>query len=98
MEVINPVHIMGRYGLHTFIPIKNPWEDQEEGKVELLIGESYYRLIGDNLDNPESVDLDGGPFMSIGSILLDHFTTEKYKIESFDCHGKYPVLKCSKLP
>lgn len=95
--IIVPVFVSGREGMHQFIPIENPWEEKEENEVELLIGESYYRLIGSDFNKPEAIDLDGGPFMHIGTIIWDYYTSEKYEIKEFDCLGKYPILKCNKL-
>lgn len=102
MNLIRPLYISGRYGFHEFIPFKNKWDGLgEEGlsseQQELFIPESYYRAIGENFDFPESIDLDGGPFMSIGSIIKDFADKTKYRIDSIDCRGKYPILICSKL-
>ena len=102
MNLIRPLYISGRYGFHEFIPFKNKWDGLGEEELnpeqqELFIPESYYRAIGENFDFPESIDLDGGPFMSIGSIIEDFIDKTKYRIDSIDCRGKYPILICSKL-
>lgn len=105
MKFIRPIYISGRYGFHEFIPFVNKWDDLEDEELgkdqqEFFITESYYRAIGEDFDFPESIDLDGGPFMSIGSIIEDFIKPQeyKYKIDSIDCRGKYPILVCSKLP
>lgn len=100
MRYIRPLYVMGRYGWHEFIPFKNKWDGIDEEKLrpdqqEFMIPESYYRAIGDDYNFPESLDLDGGPFMTIGSTIEDY--PYKYKIDKFDCCGKYPILICSKL-
>ena len=104
MELIRPIYIEGRYFFHTFIPFKNKWDGLGEEELrpdqqEFFIPESYYRAIGNDFNYPESLDLDGGPFMSIGSIIQDFIkpTIYKYRIDKFDCRGKYPILICSKL-
>lgn len=104
MRIIRPIYISGRYGWHEFIPFKNKWdglgeEELKPDQQEFFIPESYYRAIGNDLNNPESLDLDGGPFMSIGSIIEDMIYSEenRYRIDKFDCRGKYPILICSKL-
>jgi hypothetical protein len=99
---IRPIYISGRYGFHKFIPFKNKWDGLGEEELnseqqELFIPESYYRAIGENFDFPESIDLDGGPFMSIGSTIEDFIDKTKYRIDSIDCRGKYPILICSRL-
>lgn len=105
MKMIRPLYISGRYGFHEFIPFKNKWDGLEDEELdsrqqEFFIPESYYRAIGEDFNFPESIDLDGGPFMSIGSIIEDFVKPQayKYKIDSIDCRGKYPILICSKLP
>jgi len=102
LKVIEPIYIDGRYGKHQLIPFKNKWDGLGEDELkanqqEFFIPESYYRAIGKDFNFPESVDLDGGPFMSIGSIITDTFSYDKYAIDKFDCRGKYPILICSKL-
>ena len=101
MKIIKPIYISGRYGFHEFIPFKNKWDGLDEKlsseQQEFFIPESYYRAIGENFAFPESIDLDGGPFMSIGSTIEDFIDKTKYKIDQFDCRGKYPILICSKL-
>ena len=92
----------GRYGNHILIPFKNKWDGLGEEELnseqqELFIPESYYRAIGENYDFPETIDLDGGPFMSIGTIIKDEISSFKYRIDKFDCRGKYPIIICSKL-
>lgn len=105
MRLIKPLYVGGRYGWHEFIPFKNKWdglgdEELRPDQQEFMIPESYYRAIGNDFNFPESIDLDGGPFMSIGSIVEDICYSEenKYKIDKIDCRGKYPILICSKLP
>jgi len=102
IEVITPVYLDGRYGSHMLIPFKNKWDGLDEEKLdsekqEFFIPESYYRAIGEDFNFPESIDLDGGPFMSIGSTVEDYTSKNKYRIDMFDCRGKYPILICSKL-
>ena len=102
MRIMRPIYISGRYGFHEFIPFKNKWDGLDEEKLdseqqELFIPESYYRAIGEDFNFPESIDLDGGPFMSIGSTIEDYASKDKYRIDSIDCRGKYPILICSKL-
>lgn len=101
MKVIKPIYISGRYGFHEFIPFKNKWDglDKElsSEQQEFFIPESYYRAIGENFAFPESIDLDGGPYMEIGYEFQDYTGTDKYRIDKFDCRGKYPILICSKL-
>lgn len=101
MKVIKPIYISGRYGFHEFIPFKNKWDSLDEElsseQQEFFIPESYYRAIGENFAFPESIDLDGGPFMSIGSTIEDFIDKVQYRIDKFDCRGKYPILICSKL-
>ncbi len=102
MKIIKPLYISGRYGFHEFIPFKNKWSvlDEEEPSPkyqEFFIPESYYRAIGENFAFPESIDLDGGPYMEIGYEFQDCIGTDKYRIDKFDCRGKYPILICSKL-
>ena len=102
LEIIKPVYIDGRYGPHMLIPFKNKWdglgdEPLRPEQQEFFIPESYYRAIGEDFNFPESIDLDGGPFMSIGSTIEDFADKTKYRIDSIDCRGKYPILICSKL-
>ncbi len=102
MKIIKPIYISGRYGFHEFIPFKNKWdgldeEHLESSQKEFFIPESYYRAIGEDFNFPESIDLDGGPFMSKGSIIEDFIDKTKYRIDSIDCRGKYPILICNKL-
>jgi len=101
-KIIYPVYLDGRYEPHILIPFKNKWDGLGEEKLnpeqqELFIPESYYRAIGEDFDFPESIDLDGGPFMSIGSLIKDTVDEQEYRIDSIDCRGKYPILVCSKL-
>ena len=104
VKLIRPIYIRSRYGFHEFIPFTNVWdglgdEELKPDQQEFLIPESYYRCIGEDYEFPESVDLDGGPFMSIGSIIEDFVKPKAYtyKIDKFDCRGKYPIIICSKL-
>lgn len=101
-ELIKPVYLDGRYGPHMLIPFENKWDGLGEEKIredqqEFMLPESYYRLIGDDFDFPETIDLDGGPFMSIRYIFRDSCSGYKYEVDKFDCRGKYPILICSKL-
>lgn len=102
MKLIKPIYVLGRYGFHEFIPFKNKWNglggEKLSSEQEFFIPESYYRIIGEDVNFPESIDLDGGPFMSIGSIIKDSVDETKYRIDSIDCRGKYPVIVCNKLP
>ena len=102
MRIVRPIYISGRYGFHEFIPFKNKWDGLDEERLaseqrEFFIPESYYRAIGEDFNFPESIDLDGGPFMSIGSTIEDFADKTKYRIDEIDCRGKYPILTCSKL-
>ena len=102
MRIVRPIYISGRYGLHEFIPFKNKWDGLDEERLaseqqEFFIPESYYRAIGEDFDFPESIDLDGGPFMSINSTIEDFSDKTKYRIDKIDCRGKYPILTCNKL-
>ena len=102
MKDIRPIYVPGRYGFHKFIPFKNKWDGLDGEKLnseqqEFFIPESYYRAIGEDFDFPESIDLDGGPFMFIGSLIKDAIDKQEYRIDSIDCRGKYPILICSKL-
>lgn len=99
-KIIEPVYLDGRYGLHMLIPFTNKWDGLGEEKLlpnqqEFMFPESYYRAIGDNFDFPDTIDPDGGPFMSIGYTFIDNDI--KYRIDKFDCRGKYPIIICSKL-
>lgn len=102
-EIINPVYLDGRYGPHMLIPFTNKWDGLGEEELrpeqqEFMLPESYYRAIGNNYNFPETIDPDGGPFMSIGYEFKDLYSEKRYKIDRFDCRGKYPILICSKLP
>jgi len=101
-EIIKPVYLDGRYGPHMLIPFKNKWdglgdEPLRPEQQEFILPESYYRAIGDNYNFPEIIDPDGGPFMSIGYVFNDMGSEDKYRVDKFDCRGKYPILVCSKL-
>ena len=97
-RLIKPIYIEGRYGMHELLPITNPWKDDEDKSYHFLIQETYYRLIykEDNTDI-DFIDLDGGPFMGVGTVFKDLMDKVEYKIEKFDCRGLYPVIICSKL-
>lgn len=102
-KVITPVYLEGRYEPHMLIPFTNKWdglgdEELRPEQQEFFIPESYYRCIGNNYEIPETIDLDGGPFMSIGYEFKDLYSAKRYRIDRFDCRGKYPILICSKLP
>lgn len=102
VKLIRPIYIDSRYGVHEFIPFTNKWDGLGEEELrpdqqEFFIPESYYRAIGNDFNNPESIDLDGGPFMSVGSIIKDLIQPITYRIDRFNCSGKYPILICSKL-
>ena len=104
MRLIKPLYVSSRCGWHEFIPFTNKWDGLGEEELrpdqqEFMIPESYYRMIGEDFNSPESLDLDEGPFMSIGSIIEDMFYPEenRYRIDKFNCRGKYPILICSKL-
>lgn len=102
-KVIYPVYLDGRYEPHILIPFTNKWDGLGEEELrpeqqEFMLPESYYRAIGNDFNFPETIDLDGGPFMSIGYIFKDMGSDMKYRIDKFDCRGKYPILICSKLP
>lgn len=89
---IKCVRLRGRYGIHLLVPIR---EDEET--VEYILKDTYYlRLIGDDFKYPESIDPDGGPFMSIGSTIYD-MSEPVAIIDKFDCTGKYTLLECHKL-
>ncbi len=99
---ITPVWLDGRYGPHMLIPFKNKWdglgdEELRPDQQEFMLPESYYRAIGEDYNLPEIIDLDGGPYMGIGYEFQDHRGTDRYRIDKFDCRGKYPILICSKL-
>jgi len=101
-RIITPVYLDGRYSPHILIPFENKWDglDEEElrpDQQEFMFPESYYRIIGDNFDFPETIDPDGGPYMSIGYIFKNYYGNDRYRIDKFDCRGKYPILICSKL-
>lgn len=101
-EIIKPVYLDGRYGPHMLIPFKNKWdglgeEELRSDQQEFMLPESYYRAIGNDFLFPETIDPDGGPFMSIGYEFQNYFGSDKYRIDKFDCRGKYPILICSKL-
>ena len=103
MNLIRPLYISGRYGFHEFIPFKNKWdglggEELRPDQQEFMFPESYYRAIGNDYNFPETIDPDGGPFMSIGYEFKDLYSEKRYRIDMFDCRGKYPILICSKLP
>lgn len=99
---ITPVWLDGRYYSHMLIPFKNKWDGLGDEKLrpdqqEFMLPESYYRAIGEDYNFPEIIDLDGGPYMGIGYEFQDYRGTDKYRIDKFDCRGKYPILICSKL-
>lgn len=99
---ITPVWLDGRYGHHMLIPFKNKWDSLEDEELrpdqqEFMLPESYYRAIGEDFSFPEIIDLDGGPYMGIGYQFKDCEGTDVYRIDKFDCRGKYPILICSKL-
>lgn len=94
-RLVKPIYIDGRYGMHELLPITDPWK--EDKSYHFLIQESYYRVIYKDDKSIESLDLDGGPFMSVGTVLKDLMDKVEYKIEKFDCRGLYPVIICSKL-
>ena len=99
-KVIYPAYLDGRYGQHMIIPFENKWdglgdEELKPGQQEFFVPESYYRAIGNDFNNPEVIDLDGGPYMPIGFEFKDKDTT--WKIDKFNCRGKYPILICSRL-
>ena len=101
-HTITPVWLDGRYGPHMLIPFKNKWdglgdEELRPDQQEFMLPESYYRAIGDDYNLPEIIDLDGGPYMGIGYEFQDYRGTDRYRIDKFDCRGKYPILICSKL-
>jgi len=101
-EIIKPVYLDGRYGPHMLIPFKNKWDGLGEQELrsdqqEFLFPESYYRAIGDDFNFPEVIDPDGGPYMPIGYTFKDMGSDLLYRIDKFDCRGKYPILICSKL-
>lgn len=101
-EVIIPVYLDGRYGPHMLIPFKNRWdglgdEPLRPDQQEFMLPESYYRAIGNDFKFPEIIDSDGGPYMPIGYEFQNYFGSDRYKIDKFDCRGKYPILICSKL-
>lgn len=99
---IKPVYLDGRYEPHMLIPFTNKWdglgeEELRSDQQEFMLPESYYRAIGDNFDFPDIIDPDGGPYMPIGYVFKDYYGTDMYRIDKFDCRGKYPILICSKL-
>lgn len=101
-KVIIPVYIDGRYGPHMLIPFTNKWdglgdEQLRSEQQEFILPESYYRAIGNNFAFPEAIDPDGGPFMSVGYEFRNYYGDDRYRIDKFDCRGKYPILICSKL-
>jgi hypothetical protein len=102
-QIITPVYLDGRYEPHMLIPFINRWdglgdEELRPNQQEFMLPESYYRAIGDDYNFPETIDPDGGPFMSIGYKFKDLYSEKRYRIDRFDCRGKYPILICSKLP
>ena len=102
-KVIRPVYLDGRYEPHMLIPFTNKWdglggEELRPDQQEFMFPESYYRAIGNDYNFPETIDPDGGPFMSIGYEFKDLYSEKRYRIDMFDCRGKYPILICSKLP
>ena len=102
VKPICPVYLDGRYEPHLLIPIENKWDGLGEEKLrpeqqEFILPESYYRAIGNDYDFPETIDPDGGPFMSIGHVFKDMGSDIEYRVDKFDCRGKYPILICSKL-
>jgi hypothetical protein len=94
-RLVKPIYIDGRYGMHELLPITDPWK--EGTNYHFLVQESYYRVIYNDDKTIDSLDLDGGPFMSVGTVLKDLMDKVEYKIEKFDCRGLYPVIICSKL-
>lgn len=94
-RLVTPIYLDGRYGMHELLPITDPWK--EDTNYHFLIQESYYRVIYKDDKSIEALDLDGGPFMSIGTVITDKLAYASYKIEKFDCRGLYPVIICSKL-
>lgn len=102
LKVIRPVYLDGRYEPHILIPFTNKWdglgdEELRPDQQEFMLPESYYRAIGNDYNFPETIDPDGGPFMSIGYEFKDLYSERRYRIDMFDCRGKYPILICSKL-